>query len=105
MQKSKNGSRLDLNLDLEGTEKEFIGQDTYLNFNSLQNIKKAKESRHRAKEAFLEDCVRGIITKDKVSSEMYQVYKIICQTDKLGGCSEADFEDPTTKAAIKAKLD
>ena len=36
---------------------------------------------------------------------MYQVYKIICQTDKLGGCSEADFEDPTTKAAIKAKLD
>ena len=65
--------------DLEAGEREFIGQDTYLNFNSLQNIKEAKESRHRAKEAFLEDCLRHIITKDKVSSELYQVYKIMCQ--------------------------
>ena len=52
-------------------------------FNNAQRIKDVKDQRCRSKDQYLQECLSHIVTKDQVSSEQYQMYKIMSQTDNF----------------------
>ena len=58
-------------VNLNKLESDHVQNHSNINFNKLNEIKSQKEGRHKAKDAFLEECISHITTKHDVAPEVY----------------------------------